>query len=150
MAPTMRSARTGGGSAVPVAVTSLTMVGGFAANADTGCALLADHTLRTWGSNFFYALGNGSTNTGDVYTPVTVTGVSNASAVTGGYAHFCALLGVPAVICGHMALKQMNESPLPITGRGMALTGLILGYLWIGLTLLAISAVVFGVFNSMH
>ena len=86
--------------------------------------------------------------------PAPTCGLAIASMVCGivgvMFCYFCALLGIPAVICGHMALKQMNESPLPMTGRGMALTGLILGYLWIGLTLLGIFAAVFGVLNSMH
>jgi hypothetical protein len=87
------------------------------------------------------------------YHSAPTSGLAIASMVCGlvGFmlCYFCALLGIPAVICGHMALKQMNESPLPMTGRGMAITGLILGYLWIALTLLAIFAVAFGVFNSM-
>ncbi len=36
---------------------------------------------------------------------------------------------VPAVVCGHLALKQIREAPVPMTGRGMALGGLITGYL---------------------
>jgi hypothetical protein len=87
------------------------------------------------------------------YGSAPTCGLAIASMVCGivGFmlCYFCALLGIPAVICGHMALKQMNESPVPMSGRGMALTGLILGYLWIGLTLLAIFAVVIGAISSM-
>lgn len=39
------------------------------------------------------------------------------------------LLGIPAVICGHMAMRQISNSALPMGGRGMALSGLIMGYL---------------------
>lgn len=53
------------------------------------------------------------------------------------------ILGIPAVICGHMALKQINEASFPMGGRGMAITGLILGYLSIGLLILGILSVVF-------
>lgn len=41
------------------------------------------------------------------------------------------LLGIPAVICGHMAMSQINNSSLPMSGRGMAISGLVMGYLQI-------------------
>ncbi|HEY8961436.1 MAG TPA: GYF domain-containing protein [Luteolibacter sp.] len=91
---------------------------------------------------------------GPYYASPPTSGLAIASMVCGlvGFllCYFCALLGIPAVICGHMALKQMNESSLPMSGRGMALTGLILGYLWIGLSLLAIFAIAFGAISSMR
>jgi hypothetical protein len=44
----------------------------------------------------------------------------------------CPFVGVlPALICGHMAMSQINQSPLPMSGRGMAIAGLVLGYLQI-------------------
>ena len=59
---------------------------------------------------------------------------------------FCGgtLLGIPAVICGHMALKQTrSESPgmrPRMGGRGMAIAGLIMGYIGILLTIVGIIA----------
>ncbi|MEM9236764.1 MAG: GYF domain-containing protein [Verrucomicrobiota bacterium] len=50
--------------------------------------------------------------------------------------------GIPAVICGHMALSQMKQMTFQ-QGRGMAITGLITGYLSIGATVAL--AVVVGV-----
>ena len=44
----------------------------------------------------------------------------------------CSVTGVasiPAVICGHLALKKIRESELPMPGRSMAIAGLITGYL---------------------
>lgn len=64
---------------------------------------------------------------------------------------FCGgmLLGIPAVICGHMALKQTgSESPgMPprMGGRGMAIAGLVMGYIGILLIILGIIANVAGV-----
>lgn len=52
------------------------------------------------------------------------------------------VVGIPAVICGHVALSQMRRSVIQ-QGRGLAITGLITGYLSIGLTLLV--GVVFGI-----
>ena len=45
------------------------------------------------------------------------------------------LLGIPAVICGHMALNQIENAQVPTTGRGMAIAGLIMGYIQILLIL---------------
>lgn len=48
--------------------------------------------------------------------------------------YFMILLAIPAVICGHMALSQINNSQAPMGGRGMAIAGLVLGYLEILIT----------------
>ncbi len=39
------------------------------------------------------------------------------------------LTGIPAIILGHMALSEINNSRGLQNGRGMAITGLVLGYL---------------------
>jgi hypothetical protein len=45
--------------------------------------------------------------------------------------YFGGLFGLPAVICGHMAISAIRQSPLPMGGRGMAIAGLVTGYLGI-------------------
>jgi hypothetical protein len=51
---------------------------------------------------------------------------------------FLPFLGaIAAVITGHMAKKEIRESAGTIGGDGMALAGLILGYVQLGLILLA-------------
>jgi hypothetical protein len=47
---------------------------------------------------------------------------------------------VPAIICGHLARGQIRQTGE--TGAGMALTGLILGYVGVALTVILIVAVV--------
>lgn len=59
------------------------------------------------------------------------------------------LAGVPAVVCGHLALKQINESLVPMAGRGMAIAGLITGYITVGLTLAFGVLILFGVMSGM-
>jgi hypothetical protein len=64
---------------------------------------------------------------------------------------FCyvnALAGIPAVICGHMALKKIRESEWPIGGRGMAIAGLVTGYLGILIQLATIGIIVFAVMSA--
>ena len=57
------------------------------------------------------------------------------------------LLGaIVAVICGHLARAEIRRSPHPLEGDGMAIAGLILGYLQIALAVLLalIIAIFFG------
>jgi hypothetical protein len=81
--------------------------------------------------------------------PVPNSGLAIASMVCGivGYltCWFVGILGIPAVICGHMALNQINNSAVPVAGRGMAIAGLILGYLGILITLGAVLSFVFAI-----
>ncbi|HRG17151.1 MAG TPA: DUF4190 domain-containing protein [Pseudomonadota bacterium] len=57
------------------------------------------------------------------------------------------LLGaIVAVVCGHLARAEIRRSPHPLEGDGMALAGLVLGYLQIALALVLalIMAIFFG------
>ncbi len=49
-------------------------------------------------------------------------------------------LGIPAVICGHMALNRIKQSNGMLGGRGMAIAGLVIGYLEIAVTVLYLLA----------
>ena len=61
----------------------------------------------------------------------TTSGMAIASLVFGivGLVSCLVFLGIPAVICGHVAMSQIANSPVPMVGRGMALAGLVCGYL---------------------
>jgi Domain of unknown function (DUF4190)/GYF domain 2 len=74
------------------------------------------------------------------------SGLAIASLVTGifGLISCLSFLGIPAVICGHMALFQIAKSPLTRNGRGMAITGLVCGYVMI---LMLIAALIFFVWG---
>ncbi len=84
--------------------------------------------------------------------PIRYSGLAIASMVCGivGYftCYFVGILGIPAVICGHMALSRIDSSPFPVAGRGMAIAGLILGYLGILITLGVISFFVFALIGA--
>lgn len=58
------------------------------------------------------------------------------------------LFGLPAVICGHMSMKKINNSHVPIQGKGMAIAGLVTGYIGIALQILVIIAIVFAAASS--
>lgn len=56
---------------------------------------------------------------------------------------FLPFLGsVVAIICGHMARGEIRRNPQTQEGDGMAVAGLVLGYLVIGLSVLAILVVI--------
>jgi hypothetical protein len=47
-----------------------------------------------------------------------------------------------AVVCGHMARGEIRRAQGALEGDGMAVAGLVLGYLVIGLSVLAVLAVI--------
>jgi alpha-tubulin suppressor-like RCC1 family protein len=118
--------RLGGGSPIPLAVADLSNVNEFSAAAETGCALLADHSLRCWGWAFFGAVGNGTLSNTGIYKPVTVTGIANAIGIYGGYAHFCALLADSTVKCwgsnadGQLGDQTHTNQPEPQVVAGLS------------------------------
>ena len=63
--------------------------------------------------------------------------------------YFGIVVAIPAVICGHLALKQINQSAVPMGGRGMAIAGLITGYISVAITLCFGVFIVIGVVSEM-
>jgi hypothetical protein len=83
---------------------------------------------------------------GSYDAPVPTSGLAIASLVCGIVGIVtCFLPGIAAVICGHMALKQMAAPNAQVTGRGMAVAGLVLGYFSILLMVAMIALIFLGV-----
>ncbi|MGB0774605.1 MAG: GYF domain-containing protein [Akkermansiaceae bacterium] len=55
-----------------------------------------------------------------------------------------ALFGIPAVICGHMSMKKIKYSPVPVAGGGMAMAGLITGYIGIAMSFFFVVMMIIG------
>src|SRR5437867_4270855 len=120
-------------SVTPVRVTGITSAIAVAAGGFHTCALLADGTVRCWGENDFGQLGNGTsdptpgTPTTVNSTPVTVSGITTAVAISAGGWHTCALLRGGTVQCwGENTYGQLGDgatiappapgrSPTPVT-----------------------------------
>ena len=67
------------------------------------------------------------------------SGPAVASLVTGLF-FWCFLVpGIVAIVLGHVALDQIDRSGGAVTGRGMAVAGIVLG--WIGIGLLGLGVV---------
>ena len=56
------------------------------------------------------------------------TGLAVASLVCAIIAAWLSIFSIPAIICGHMAISNIGRDPNIYRGKGMATTGLILGY----------------------
>jgi uncharacterized membrane protein len=69
----------------------------------------------------------------------TTSGLAIAALIT-GLAFWCFVIpGIVAVVLGYLALEQIDNSNGMKTGRGMALAGIILG--WIGIALVGVAVV---------
>ncbi len=77
--------------------------------------------------------------------PATTSGLAVASLVMGilSFTAFPILPGILAVIFGHSALSSIRSSDGRLTGDGLAMAGLILGYIWVGFLVLGIIALIF-------
>ena len=84
---------------VPVTVNGLSGAVDLAAGYGHACALLSNGTMRCWGGNREGELGNGTTANPGTAQPVTVTGISGATAFTTGAYHTCARSGNGTLRC---------------------------------------------------
>jgi hypothetical protein len=72
------------------------------------CALLANGTVKCWGSNSYGELGDGTTT--ERHAPVLVSGVQNATSLTVGTYHGCAGIADGTVRCwGRNHLGQLGD-----------------------------------------
>src|SRR6266545_456566 len=122
--PAVRGGPSTAHSATPVTVSGIsTAVTVSAADGFHTCALLQDGTVRCWGLNYSGQLGNGSTT--DSSTPVTVSGISTAVAVSIGVIHTCASLQDGTVRCwgdnstGQLGNGSTTNSSTPVTVSGI-------------------------------
>lgn len=68
-----------------------------------------------------------------VSTATQVSGLAVASLVTGLFFWFCALPGIVSIVLGHLALEDIESSGGAKRGRGMAVAGIVLGWVGIGI-----------------
>jgi hypothetical protein len=68
--------------------------------------------------------------------PAPTNGLAVAALVCGILGFFTGLSAIPAVICGHVALSQLRRTGGE--GRGMAIAGLVTGYIVIGFVVLGV------------
>lgn len=112
-------------SDVPVAVSGINTGTSLGLGAFHSCAVLAGGALQCWGDNDYGQLGLGW-HSGYTTVPVTVPGISTATAVGGGFFHSCALLAGGEVQCwgdnelGTLGDGTTTESDTPVTVHGIS------------------------------
>lgn len=82
---------------------------------------------------------------GQSYAPTSGMAITSMVCGIAGLVTCLIFLGIPAVICGHLALNQINDSALPMNGKGMAISGLVMGYLQILCCLAGVVAIVLAI-----
>jgi alpha-tubulin suppressor-like RCC1 family protein len=96
------------------------VVGGVAEGSGQACAILDDATVWCWGENDRGE--SGQTKAGDVYTPVQVQGIANATSVAAGREAFtCALTADHKIYCWGDN-NYGNLGTLPPDGGAMSAT----------------------------
>ncbi len=73
-------------------------------------------------------------------------GSASASLVLGILGMFLFIPAIPAIICGHVARSKIKRAPDIYSGKGMALAGLILGYVAIVVPIVVF--VLFGMYSD--
>ncbi|MCC6707925.1 MAG: RCC1 repeat-containing protein [Gammaproteobacteria bacterium] len=102
-----------------VSVDGLTNAVGITAGFGHTCALLANGTGRCWGDNFSGQLGTASTNAASIFiTPVAVSGLANATSISAGRNHTCAVLADGSARCwGFNLNRQLGDGTSATTQR---------------------------------
>src|ERR1044072_1035667 len=89
---------TGEDSATPVQVTKLSNATDMGAAEGHGCAVVSGATARCWGENISEQLGNSGPSLGS-FEPVDVSTLTDATAISTGLLHTCALLSDGTAQC---------------------------------------------------
>jgi alpha-tubulin suppressor-like RCC1 family protein len=111
----------------PKQVTGLTKVVSVTVGQSHSCALLINHTVDCWGSDIVGELGNGTTTNFDTAnpSPVPVSSLFNAVAISAAGSTTCALLKTDAVKCwgdgttGGLGDGNNLSSDVPVAVKGI-------------------------------
>ncbi len=104
-------------SAVPVSVPGISNVLAVANGAQHTCAVLSGGAIQCWGDNTAGELGIGITSATTSLVPVTVVGITDATAVTSGLNDSCAVLSSGTVRCwGYNRAGQLGNGFSTLTG----------------------------------
>jgi alpha-tubulin suppressor-like RCC1 family protein len=113
-------------SNIPVSVSGISNAISISAGGGHTCAVLSSRAVKCWGNNGDGQLGNDKFGQ-STSSPVVVSGISNASSVSTGQYHSCAVLSSGAVQCwgdnsyGRLGINSSTSfSGIPVTVNGIA------------------------------
>lgn len=110
----------------PIAVPGITSAIDISVGYTHSCALLADGTIECWGDNSVGQVGNGTISSTGVFSPVQVTGINSATAISTDGSTNCAIVSGGAVKCwGNNAFGQLGNnsttySAVPVSAGSIA------------------------------
>ena len=106
-------------------VPGLTGVVALAAGGYTSCALMQGGGVRCWGLNSFGQVGDGTLGSGqNRSTPTAVVGLANATAISVGSSHTCAVRATGTVACwGLNGFGQLGDGTSENRASPTALSG---------------------------
>ena len=104
----------------PVEVKNISTAVSCSLGHDHSCVKLSDKTTRCWGSAGSGQLGNGQLSTSSMTIPVSVYGINNATQISVGGGHACALIEGGSVKCWGDGLR--GELGIGIIGTKMTPT----------------------------
>jgi alpha-tubulin suppressor-like RCC1 family protein len=113
-------------SLIPLPVSGISSATRVGTGFGHACALLSNGSIRCWGYNYDGQLGNGSSLSDAIASPVQVPGVSNATDVSAGAFHSCALLSDGTIKCwgagydGQLGDGALTGSSTPVAVSGIS------------------------------
>jgi len=114
------------GSATPLAVSGVTDATAIAVGQRTSCALLFGGSIECWGNDEYGYLGNGGPFDVTALTPVSVSGITNAIAISAGGGLTCVLLSGGSINCwginyfGQLGNGTITDSLIPVPVSGIS------------------------------
>ena len=109
---------------VPVTISGISSPKAISSGEFHSCALMSGGTIDCWGDNSQGELGNGSSG-GISTSPVQVSGISTATAISSGYEFTCAVLSNETVECwgynndGQLGNGTTSSSSTPVQVSGI-------------------------------
>ena len=114
------------GSSVPIEVLGINDATAITAGNDHACALRRTGTITCWGNNYNGQLGNGqSGRDANSSVPVKVLDINDATAITAGGGHTCALRQTGTITCwgdndyGQLGNGKETDSSVPVEVLGI-------------------------------
>ena len=111
-------------SSAPVQVADITDATAITTGSSHSCALHQTGTISCWGRNTYGQLGN-ETNTESSSAPVQVLGITDATAISAGHRHSCALRQTDTISCwgnnwrgqlGNETDTEYSSAPVEVVG----------------------------------
>jgi len=110
-------------SNLPVTVLDIDNATQVSAGGEHSCAVLATGEVECWGSGGGCQMGNGNCDHRIYTRPVTVFGIGNATQVSAGRSHSCALLTTGKIKCwghsGYLGNGSQSVTRVPVLVRGI-------------------------------